>query len=223
MTAFATARTWTVASALIAACAAAHAQQYPVTPSQRSAAQQVAQQGVPVGELAPDAPDSYTVKRGDTLWDISKLFLRSPWRWPELWGMNLDEIRNPHLIYPGQILTLEKSGGRARLRVGQGTGNTIKLSPRVRAGDVDNGPIASIALHLIEPFLNDAVVLGSNELESAPRIVAGREGRVLLGRGDTAYVRGEIAPVRDWRVFRAARPLRDPDSGEVLEIGRAHV
>lgn len=203
---------------------AAHAfPDYPITDAQRGTARKVADAGVPLSALAPNAPDSYTVKRGDTLWDISKLFLRSPWRWPELWGMNLDEIRNPHLIYPGQILTLEKSGGRARLRVGQGTGNTIKLSPRVRAGDVDNGPIASIALHLIEPFLNDAVVLGSNELESAPRIVAGREGRVLLGRGDTAYVRGEIAPVRDWRVFRAARPLHDPDSGEVLGYEAAFV
>src|SRR5256885_9594746 len=81
MTAFATARTWTVATALIAAFAAAHAQQLPVTASQRSAAQQVAQQGVPVGELAPDAPDSYTVKRGDTLWGISGMYLRRPWRW----------------------------------------------------------------------------------------------------------------------------------------------
>ena len=71
------------------------AQQYPVTPSQRSAAQQVAQQGVPVGELAPDAPDSYTVKRGDTLWGISGMFLRRPWRWPELWGMNMQAIANP--------------------------------------------------------------------------------------------------------------------------------
>ena len=71
---------------------------YPITPQQRGTAQQVAQTGVPLSELAPNAPDSHTVKRGDTLWDISKLFLKSPWRWPELWGMNLDQIRNPHLI-----------------------------------------------------------------------------------------------------------------------------
>src|SRR5262245_30051115 len=83
------------------------AQNFPITPAQRSTAEQVAAAGVPLSELAPDAPDTYTVKVGDTLWHISSLYLRSPWRWPELWGMNLDEIRNPHRIYPGQNLYLE--------------------------------------------------------------------------------------------------------------------
>ena len=96
---------------------------------------------MPLSELAPNAPDSHTVKRGDTLWDISKLFLKSPWRWPELWGMNLDQIRNPHLIYPGQVLVLEKSGGRARLRVAQtaAADGTVKLSPRVRSEALGDG------------------------------------------------------------------------------------
>ena len=195
---------------------------YPITGAQRGTAQKVAEAGVPLSELAPNAPDSYTVKRGDTLWDISKLFLRSPWRWPELWGMNLQEIRNPHLIYPGQVLNLVKSGGRARLVVGGG-GGTVKLSPRVRAEDAGLGPIASIPLHLIEPFLNDAVVLDSDTLARAPRIVAGREGRVLLSRGDTAYVRGELPATRDWRVFREARPLLDPSNGETLGYEAAFV
>ncbi|HEX9719422.1 MAG TPA: LysM peptidoglycan-binding domain-containing protein, partial [Ramlibacter sp.] len=73
------------------------AQNFPVTPGQRSTAEQVAQAGVPLSELAPNAPEEYTVKRGDTLWAISGLFLKSPWRWPELWGMNMQEVRNPHL------------------------------------------------------------------------------------------------------------------------------
>jgi len=189
---------------------------YPVTATQRGTARQVAETGVPLSELAPDAPERYTVRRGDTLWDIARVFLRTPWRWPELWGMNLDQVRNPHLIYPGQELVLVREGGRARLQFGSAGEGTVKLSPRVRAGSVDNGPIASISLHLIEPFLNDAVVLGSNELETAPRIIAGREGQVLLGRGDTAYVRGDIPPLRDWRVFRNPRPLLDPDTKELL-------
>ena len=201
------------------AAQAAREPNFPITDQQRSTAQQVAQAGVPLAELAPNAPDSYTVQRGDTLWDISKLFLKSPWRWPELWGMNLDQIRNPHLIFPGQVLVLEKVDGRARLRVAQGDAaptGTVKLSPRVRSELLDNGAIASIPLHLIGPFLNEAVVFNGNELESAPRIVATQEGRVLLTRGETAYVRGELGGVRDFRVFREPRPLRDPQSGEVL-------
>ncbi|KDB52182.1 peptidoglycan-binding LysM [Sphaerotilus natans subsp. natans DSM 6575] len=196
---------------------------YPVTAAQRSTARQVAEAGVPLSELAPNAPESHVVRRGDTLWDISKLFLRSPWRWPELWGMNLEQIRNPHLIYPGQELVLVREGGRARLQFGRAGSGTVKLSPRVRAGDVDNGPVASISLHLIEPFLNDAIVLEADELDNAPRIVAGREGRVLLGRGDTAYVRGEMPPLRNWRVFRQARPLLDPDTKALLGYEAAFV
>ena len=190
---------------------------YPITSQQRGTAQKVAQDGVALSELAPNAPDTYTVKTRDTLWDISKIFLRSPWRWPELWGMNLQQIRNPHLIYPGQILVLDKSGGRARLRVGQAVdGGTTKLSPRVRATDVGAAGIPSIPFHLIEPFLNEAVVFQGNELASAPRIVASQEGRVILGRGDTAYVRGDLSNTREYRIFREPRPLKDPTTGEVL-------
>jgi hypothetical protein len=197
----------------------------PITPGQRATAQQVAQAGVPLSELSPNAPDSYTVKRGDTLWGISGLFLKTPWRWPELWGMNMDQVRNPHLIFPGQILVLEKSGDRARLRVGQPVGpdGTVRVSPRVRGESIDNGAIASIPLHLIEPFLNEAVIFENNELERAPRIVATQEGRVLLSKGDTAYVRGELSNLREWRVFRSARPLTDPTTREVLGYEAAYV
>jgi LysM domain len=189
---------------------------WPVTEQQRGTAQKVSEAGVPLSELAPNAPDSYTVKRGDTLWDISKIFLKSPWRWPELWGMNLEEIRNPHLIYPGQVLYLDKTGGRARLRLGQPVGDTLKLSPRVRSEPLFDGAISSIPLHLIEPFLNEAVVFNSDELALAPRIVAAPEGRVLMTRGDRAYVRGELGDARDYRVFREAKPLRDPTTKEIL-------
>jgi len=193
----------------------------PVAPEWRDTAQRVAQAGVPLSELAPNAPDSHTVQPGDTLWGISGLFLKTPWRWPELWGMNLEQIRNPHLIYPGQVLVLEKVDGRARLRLaqdasGQMPTNTVKLSPRVRAELLDNGAIAAIPLHLIGPFLNEAVVFDTNELETAPRIVATQEGRVLVSRGEKAYVRGDLAGARDFRLFRQLRPLVDPVTSEVL-------
>jgi len=192
----------------------------PVTPEWRETAQRVAEAGVPLSDLAPNAPDSHTVQPGDTLWGISSLFLKSAWRWPELWGMNLQQIRNPHLIFPGQMLVLEKIDGRARLRMAGGESgqpsNTVRLSPRVRSELLDNGAIAAIPLHLIGPFLTEAVVFDTNELDSAPRIVAAQEGRVMLGRGDTAYVRGDLAGARDFRVFRQLVPLTDPLTKEVL-------
>ena len=203
----------------------ASAVNYPVTPQQRGTAQQVAQAGVPLSELAANAPDSYTVKRGDTLWAISSLFLKSPWRWPELWGMNLEQIRNPHLIYPGQILYLDKTGGRARLRVGQAIGpdGSVKLSPRVRSSGLGDGAIPSIPFHLIEPFLTEAVIFPANELETAPRIVGTQEGRVVLAKGERAYVRGEIAPQREFRIFREPKALRDPSTKEVLGYEATYV
>ena len=189
---------------------------YPITPQQRSAAEKAAEAGVPLSELTPNAPDTYTVKRGDTLWDISGLFLKRPWRWPELWGMNLQQIRNPHLIYPGQLLYLDKSGGRARLRLGRPVDNTVKLSPRIRGSAFDNEAIASISFNLIEPFLTEAVIFETNTIASAPRIVATQEGRVLLSRGDTAYVRGDFGADTVFRIFREARPLKDPATAEIL-------
>lgn len=213
-----------LASALLVGAAPSLAQSgpasLPIAPQWRATAQQVAQAGVPLADLAPNAPDFHVVQRGDTLWDISKLFLKTPWRWPELWGMNLEQIRNPHLIYPGQRLVLEKVDGRAFLRVaGQGDGagvETVKLSPRVRSELLDNGAIASIPLHLIGPFLNEAVVFNTNELDGAPRIVATQEGRVLLTRGERAYVRGDLGGARSFRLFRQPKALLDPISKEVL-------
>ena len=207
---------------------AAHAQavpNYPITAQQKATANRVAEAGVPLSELAPNAPDSYTVKRGDTLWDISKLFLKSPWRWPELWGMNLQQIRNPHLIFPGQILYLDKSNGRARLRLGtplgpQGDG---RLSPRVREGALDDA-ISTVPIHLLEPFFNEAVIFeNSDELVKAPRIVAVQEGRVMATRGEIAYVRGDTGAHRDFRVFREPKPLRDPATNEVLGFEAMYV
>jgi hypothetical protein len=203
---------------------------YPITGKQRSTAQQVAQDGIALSELAPNAPDSYTVKPGDTLWGISGVFLTSPWRWPELWGMNLDQIRNPHLIYPGQALYLDKANGRARLRMSQaasgGVTGDAKLSPRVRASSMAGGALPSIPFNLIEPFLTEAVIFDTDELLRAPRIVATQEGRVYLGRGDRAYVRGDLSAGSDYKVFREPRPLKDPTTGEILGyegtyVGRA--
>ena len=111
---------------------------------------------------------------------------------------------------------LDKSNGRARLRVASGAPGTVKLSPRVRPSPLDSSAIAAIPLHLIGPFLTEAVVFDANELERAPRIVATQEGRVMVSKGETAYVRGDLAGARDFRVFRQLTPLQDPLTKEVL-------
>ena len=207
-----------LALAMLAA-APAVTQAYPITPAQRGTAEQVASKGVPLSELAENAPDTYTVKRGDTLWHISGMFLKSPWRWPELWGMNLEQIHNPHLIYPGQLLVLEKIDGMARLKLGStvgGVGDTVKLSPSIRSESSETGAIGSIPMNLIAPFLTDAMIFDANQLMSAPRIVAAQEGHLMLGRGNLAYVSGELGNTRNWQIFRAPKALVDPDTKEVL-------
>jgi LysM repeat protein len=211
---------------VLGAASVAHAQNFPITPNQRATATQVAQAGVPLSELAPNAPDRYTVKRGDTLWAISSLFLKSPWNWPQLWGMNLNEIRNPHLIYPGQQLFLDKSSGRALLRVGNAGGaptDTIKVSPRTRFSSLDDNALPAIDPRFIEPYLVRPIIEDDERLLNAPRIVSGIEDKTIFATGDRVYVRssnGGLSTAKgqplDWRIFRNPTPLRDPDSGAIL-------
>ncbi|MDD3936432.1 LysM peptidoglycan-binding domain-containing protein [Rhodoferax sp.] len=205
-------------------------QNFPITEQQRTTATQVAQSGVALSELSPNAPQSYTVKSGDTLWAISGLFLKNPWRWPELWGMNLSDIKNPHLIYPGQILFLDTSSGRARLSLRAGTDAgadlpTVRLSPRTRMENLNVSALPTLKSHLIEPFLAEPMIVDELGLSAAARIVAAQDSRVLLTRGDRAYARGNAGfelqddPAKQqkaFRVFRNASPLKDPVSGEVL-------
>ncbi|HEY8360141.1 MAG TPA: LysM peptidoglycan-binding domain-containing protein [Ramlibacter sp.] len=218
-----------MALAGLLACAPAAAQNFPVTPAQRSTAQQVATAGVPLSELAPNAPDSYTVRSGDTLWAISGMFLRSAWRWPELWGMNIEQVRNPHRIWPGQTLYLEKLDGMARLRMGEAPANmptqTVRVSPRTRISELGDPGIPTLPPHVIEAFLNEAIIVGETDLDRAPRIVAAPDTRVMITRGDRAYVRGRTGSplvetdsrrIDTFRVFRNVVPLRDPLTSAVL-------
>lgn len=189
----------------------------PITAQQRAIADQTAAQGVPLSELSPNAPSSHTVVRGDTLWDISGKFLKSPWRWPQLWGMNKAQIANPHLIYPGQVLYLIRKDGRAYLSLSPDGNDNGRLSPRVRSEDLAVGAIPSIPAKDIEPFLKKPLVLEKGELDNAARIIKNQEDRVFLGRGDMAYVRGMQDPsVINWQIYQAARKIRDPESNDVI-------
>jgi hypothetical protein len=208
-----------VAAGPLVALAQPATARFPVTDEQRSTADQVAQAGVPLSALAANAPDSYTVKRGDTLWDISSIFLTSPWRWPELWGMNKAQIANPHLIYPGQTLRLVKSDGRARLELAGGesgaAGDVVRLSPTVRDLGSDREAIPSIPNRIIEPFLSRPAIVTPDELARYPRIVATQEQRVHVGVGDTVFGRGFTdEAIERFAIFRPARPLFDPDDAD---------
>ncbi len=203
----------------------AQAQNYPISSGQRATAQQVSERGVPLEELSPNAPDTYTVKRGDTLWGISGMYLKRPWRWPELWGMNLKAIPNPHLIFPGQTLYLIKEDGYARLSTSRSNEpETVRISPRTRSDSLMDSALPTLKQHLIEPFLVEPLVVDEQVLLRAPRVIATTDERVLMAAGDRAYARGDAAsPMlaeagepRYYRVFRNAVALKDPVTAEVL-------
>jgi hypothetical protein len=193
---------------------------YPVPPAQRAQAELTAQTGVPLSELAPNAPTKYTVKRGDTLWSISGLYLREPWNWPKLWGMNLEQIRNPHWIFPGQVLYLDKTNGRATLRLASEEGSagipTVDLKPEVRSSAESMSGIPTLPPGLIEPFLTRPLIVEPDTLQASPRIVALPRGHTIAGTGDHVYVRGNLAKHTRFQVYRPAKPLVDPQTHKVI-------
>lgn len=180
-------------------------------------------------ELKPSQPGTYTVKRGDTLWDISGRFLVKPWRWPEIWRAN-PQVENPHLIYPGDVLVLRYVDGRPVLSVEGGErhlgGRDFKLSPSVRA-EPHARAISAIPLDVIQPFLSRPALVSQAELDRAPYVLAGDERHIITGVGDIIYARGLTDPsVRTYTIYRKGRPLRrGPDAEllgfEAIEVGEA--
>ena len=164
-------------------------------------------------EFRSDHPERYTVKKGDTLWDISSRFLSNPWYWPEIWHVN-PQVNNPHLIYPGDELALVYIDGKPRLT--KTSDGVIKLSPKVRSERIDT-PIPAIPLDAIESFLTKTRIVSQEELESAPYVLEGEESRIVTGAGDRVYARGE-APARSVGIFRKSRAHVDPDTGEFLGL-----
>ncbi len=174
--------------------------------------------------LKPDAPDRYVVVPGDTLWSIAERYTDSPWRWQELWNLNKEEIKNPHRIYPGNVIVLD----RARRQLAMAS-DTVKLSPRVRAESTARAAIPSIPARVIEPFLTRPLVVEPEGLDKAPTIVATEEGRVVVEAGNHAFVKGMGgAAGEDWMLYRQGKPLVDPDSNstlgyEAIYLGTARV
>jgi hypothetical protein len=166
-------------------------------------------------QLQENAPDRYIVVKGDTLWSISGKFLKDPWRWPEVWRMNKEQIHSPHRIYPGNIIVLDQSRGQPQLKLATPI-VMEKLDPKVRVEKLGTD-IPSIAPGAIEPFLSRPLVIEKDGLLNAPRIVATREDRVNIGSGSTAYVTGiDKSNQGLWNIYRPGKALIDPDNGAVL-------
>jgi len=173
--------------------------------------------------MKPDAPERYVVVPGDTLWSIAQRYTDSPWRWSELWNLNKDEIKNPHRIYPGNVIVLDRARGRLAIS------GTVKLSPQVRAESIAHTVVPSIPPRLIEPFLTRPLVIEPDGLENAPTIVAAEDSRVILENGNRAFVRGiGGSNVTSWFVYRRGPALIDPDTQttlgyEAIYLGNASV
>jgi hypothetical protein len=172
-------------------------------------------------------PDEYTVKKGDTLWDISSTFLKSPWKWPEIWHAN-PQIENPHLIYPGDLIKLIYVDGEARLTSertlkllpggGGAINSTDKLSPQVRIVQ-NEAAITAIPLDRIDSFLSRSRIIESEKmLDKAPYILAGPQKRLVAGAGDEAYARGDFKDLTNFGVFRKGEFYYDPKTREVLGL-----
>jgi hypothetical protein len=171
--------------------------------------------------IRPDAPMNYTVKRGDTLWDIAAVFLRDPWFWPEIWQIN-PQVENPHLIYPGDVLSLAYgANGDARVMISQYSG--ARLQPRLRSEALD-GPIDTIPFSAIAAFLSKPSVLSKEQALQAPHILAFRDEHMIGGAGHEIYVRNLDAGLNQrYIVMNIGDPIRDIDSREILGYQAAYV
>lgn len=173
-------------------------------------------------ELRADHPDSYIVQKGDTLWDISARFLTKPWLWPEIWQAN-PQVQNPHLIYPGDQLSLVYIDGKPRLVLGKRVGGNMKLSPEARVisqGDA----VTSLPLDVIQPFLVGARVVSEDEYIHAPYVVGTDGDRLMTGAGDKAYVRGITdTSKKGLAFFRKGDAYIDPDTKELLGYEALHL
>ncbi len=181
-------------------------------------------------DIRSDAPDRHIVVKGDTLWDISATFFKDPWKWPHIWGLNKESIKDPHWIYPGDVIYLDRNSGT--LNFGDsGAGNTMpasgvgatgsaaRLSPTVRVLASDHDAIPSIPAKDIAPFLTRPLVIEAGALDDAPTLIGAREGRVILGNDDIGFVKNLPADKGDqWQIYRPGKTFVDPDTDEVLGV-----
>ena len=164
--------------------------------------------------LQKNHPDRYVVVKGDTLWGISAKFLKDPWQWPKVWKMNRAEIKNPHRIYPGDVVALDNSSGTPQLRLMH---ETVTLQPGAVEEPLAKEAIQTIAPSVIGPFLSQPLLIENGQLDNAPRIISSQENRLVLSPGTRVYVNNiKNGSNAHWNVYRPGEQLTDPDTKEVL-------
>ncbi|MBV8658096.1 MAG: LysM peptidoglycan-binding domain-containing protein [Burkholderiales bacterium] len=174
-------------------------------------------------KLQDNAPERYVVVKGDTLWGISGKFLKDPWKWPQIWNMNKEEIENPHWIYPGDVIVLDRSGGEPRLRLLGNAANdaarakVLAAGPHVRVTPLEDSASPAIPRELIEPLLAEPLVVDAADFTKAPRVAQLPDERVTATLKDKFYAVGVAgAPGDDWQVFEGGKEIHDPDTKELL-------
>jgi hypothetical protein len=169
-----------------------------------------------VVELKSNHPDRHVVVKGDTLWGISGRFLKDPWQWPKVWRLNRAQIKNPHLIYPGDVVFLDLSGSSPQLRLVR---ETVVLEPGAIIEPLEKEAVPTIPLNVIAPFLSQPLVIEKDQLDNSPRIVAGQDNRVVLSPGTRIYLNGiEEGAGLNWYVYRPDGNLIDPETQEILGV-----
>lgn len=159
-------------------------------------------------------PDRHVVVKGDTLWGISAKFLKDPWQWPKVWKLNRTQIKNPHLIYPGDVVMLDMSSGKPQLRLLR---ETVTLQPGAVVEPLEKTAIPTIPLNIIAPFLSQPLVIENGQLDNSPRIIAGQDNRVVLSPGTRVYINKiEEGDGINWYVYRPNGNIIDPDTKEIL-------
>jgi len=179
-------------------------------------------------ELKPGHPVEYVVKKGDTLWDLSQKFLQDAWLWPEIWQIN-EQIENPHLIFPGDVIGLVYKGDQVKVTVKERNGmaqveeeqepGVVVLKPSARITPIDTA-IPPIPMSAIESFMTNSRIVKSKDMKEAPYVVAGDDNRILAGGGGKVYARGfgRQDPESGYGVFRKGQMFVDPDTNEVLGL-----
>ena len=197
------------------------------TQSRFEVSEQAVTEAAPKIRMKQNHPKKYIVKKGDTLWDISSIFLKDAWYWPEIWQKN-PQLQNPHLIFPGDVLTLIMVNGQPKILINESPVRQRKASPQIRRSALEaNIPV--IPGDAIRQFVIRPRVITKKELDASPYIVGSTDEHMILATGNRIYIRGELDKERvRYTVFRPNEELRDPDTDELLGYeaiyaGEAHI